>query len=397
MPENRAAYLMGEKVRPLAVKPAPYTSPRPKPAPRPRRGRRRQPHRVHQAGPGRPPVRLGQVPARPGLRRRRHRRRSRLRIFWRGGAAAGSTSTSSSSKRFRPGDRVVGQALGSEKKFNDPAMGAFQHYVLLQANMVSPIPDALSFERAAVLPLALSTASCGLFQKDQLALRHPVVATDEEGGEEQKKKAGKETLLIWGGSTSVGCNAIQLARAAGYEIVTTCSPRNFGLVKSLGAAAAFDYRDPAAAVAEIVQFCQGKTVVGALSMGSDAGRGCVEVLRQLPKNGSRRFLSRVSYATPEDKDAGLPARIWCMLSFSVWLWVQSVRHGIESNVVVGTTLEGNEVGKAIYEDFLPRALATGRFVAAPEPEVVGKGLEFVQTTLDKLRRGVSAKKLVVEI
>lgn len=205
-------------------------------------------------------------------------------------------------------------------------------------------------------------------------------------------------MLIWGGSTSVGCNAIQLARTAGYDVVTTCSPHNFDLVKSLGAAAAFDYRDPGAAIPDIVQFCQNKKVVGALSIGTDAGRGCVKILRQLIKeSGTRRFLSRVSYPTPRNKDAGLPARIWCMLSFSVWLWVQSVRHGIRSNIVVGTTLEGNELGRAIYEDFLPRALATGRFVAAPEPEVVGRGLEFVQTALDRLKRGVSAKKLVVEI
>ncbi|KAK7946132.1 uncharacterized protein PG986_010453 [Apiospora aurea] len=384
MPENRAAYLMGEKVRPLAVKPAPYPTP----------------------GPNQVLVRVAAVAVNPIEYIKQDL--GGLLYGWvtcphvlgsdDGAGDEVGGGFGEATKRFRPGDRVVGQALGSEKKFNDPAMGAFQHYVLLQANMVSPIPDSLSFERAAVLPLALSTASCGLFQKDQLALRHPAVATADEDGNEQTKKAEKETLLVWGGSTSVGCNAIQLACAAGYEVVTTCSPRNFGLVKSLGAAAAFDYKDPAAAVAETAQFCQGKTVVGALSMGSDAGRGCVEVLRQLPKSsGNRRFLSRVSYATPEDKDAGLPARIWCMLSFSVWLWVQSVRHGIKSNVVVGTTLEANEVGKAIYEDFLPRALATGRFVAAPEPEIMEKGLEFVQTALDKLKRGVSAKKLVVEI
>ncbi|KAK8099441.1 oxidoreductase [Apiospora kogelbergensis] len=363
MPENRAAYLMGEKVRPLAVKPAPYTPP----------------------GPNQILVRVAAVAVNPIEYIKQDL--GGLLYGWvkcphvLGSDVAGTVvevgGSEEATGRFRPGDRVVGQALGSEKKFNNSTMGAFQHYVLLQTNMVSPIPDGLSFEKAAVLPLALSTASCGLFQRDQLALRHPVAIADTAADD---KKAEKETLIIWGGSTSVGCNAIQLACAAGYEIVTTCSPRNFDLVKSLGAAAAFDYRDANAAVSEIVQFCKNKKVVGALSMGGDAGRGCVEVLRQLPKG-----------------DAGLPARIWCMLSFSVWLWVKSVRHGIRSNVVVGTTLEGNEVSKAIYEDFLPRALASGQFVAAPQPEIVGKGLEFVQTALDTLRKGVSAKKLVVEI
>ncbi len=42
-------------------------------------------------------------------------------------------------------------------------------------------------------------------------------------------------------STSVGSNAIQLAVAAGYEVITTSSPRNFDYVKKLGASQVFDY------------------------------------------------------------------------------------------------------------------------------------------------------------
>jgi NADPH:quinone reductase-like Zn-dependent oxidoreductase len=44
------------------------------------------------------------------------------------------------------------------------------------------------------------------------------------------KPTGK-TLLVWGGSTSVGSNAIQLGVAAGYEVVTTASPKNFDYVR----------------------------------------------------------------------------------------------------------------------------------------------------------------------
>lgn len=53
-------------------------------------------------------------------------------------------------------------------------------------------------------------------------------------------------LLIWAGSTGVGMYAIKLAALAGYRVVTTCSPHNFDLVRSLGASAAFDYKDPSA-------------------------------------------------------------------------------------------------------------------------------------------------------
>ena len=55
----------------------------------------------------------------------------------------------------------------------------------------------------------------------------------------------------------------------------------------------------------------------------------------------------------------------------------------------------NEVSHVIYEDFLPQALADGRYHAEPEPHVVGTGLEHIQVGLDTQRKGVSAKKVVV--
>ncbi len=128
-------------------------------------------------------------------------------------------------KRFKIGDRVTGLALGLEQSRNRAAEGAFQHYVVLLQHMVTPIPDGLSFEQACVLPLTLSTAATGMFQKDHLGLAMPTANPADRN----------ETVLVWGGSTSVGCNAIQLACCAGYRVVATSSPRNFELLRSLGA------------------------------------------------------------------------------------------------------------------------------------------------------------------
>jgi NADPH:quinone reductase-like Zn-dependent oxidoreductase len=75
--------------------------------------------------------------------------------------------------RLRVGDRVVGFAAGSDKSRNRAAEGAFQTYVVLLAHMASPIPEDMTFADAAVLPLGLSTAACGLFQKDFLAMNAP--------------------------------------------------------------------------------------------------------------------------------------------------------------------------------------------------------------------------------
>lgn len=48
-------------------------------------------------------------------------------------------------------------------------------------------------------------------------------------------------MLIIGGSSGTGAFAIQIAKAAGAEVIVTCSARNVELVKSLGADQVIDY------------------------------------------------------------------------------------------------------------------------------------------------------------
>jgi NADPH:quinone reductase-like Zn-dependent oxidoreductase len=134
--------------------------------------------------------------------------------------------------RFQVGDRVLGYAAGSDKRRNRAAEGAFQDHAVVLAHMAAPIPGAMAFAQAAVLPLGLSTAACRLYQTDFLGLHAPSSAPASTG----------KTLIVCGGSTSVGSNAIQLAVASGYDVVTTASPRNFDYVKRVGARAAFDPR-----------------------------------------------------------------------------------------------------------------------------------------------------------
>lgn len=57
-------------------------------------------------------------------------------------------------------------------------------------------------------------------------------------------KATGKTILIWGGSSSCGSSAIQLAVAAGWNVATTASKSNHEYVRSLGASKVFDQKDP---------------------------------------------------------------------------------------------------------------------------------------------------------
>lgn len=267
-------------------------------------------------------------------------------------AAVGANVT-----RFKPGDRVLGHAVAMVSKRLEDA--AFQAYTIINSTLASPIPDDLTYERAAVLPLGVSTAACALFQKDFLNLQHPSVPAAKSTG---------ETVLIWGGASSVGSNAIQLAVAAGYEVVTTASAKNFAYVKSLGAAEVFDYNSPTV-IDDLVAALKGKTLIGGVdSIGPEATPQTVEVVK---RSQGVKFVATAKGGLDDD--------------------VVGVK------MVYATTLKDNEVGKAVYEDFLPKALEKKTYIAAPEPLVVGSGLDRIQEAVDVLAKGISARKVVVTL
>ncbi|WP_374947960.1 zinc-binding alcohol dehydrogenase family protein [Agreia sp.] len=263
------------------------------------------------------------------------------------------------------GDRVLGHALGTEKSINRPNQGGFQEYVILTTRMVSAIPDSLTFEQAAVLPLQLSTAATGMFQNDGLALALPTADPTDRN----------ETVLVWGGSTGVGSNAIQLARNAGYRVVATASPRNFEYLRTLGADEVVD-RNSATAVKELIAAIGDRFLAGSIAIGNGSLPKVMKVAARVP--GSRR----VSSSAPE---------ILTRLS------ALRAPRGVRVSGIWGGSLKDNEVGPAIYNDFLPAALGTGAYQAQPPAEVVGNGLQAIPAGLERLRHGISAKKLVVTL
>jgi NADPH:quinone reductase-like Zn-dependent oxidoreductase len=114
--------------------------------------------------------------------------------------------------RFAPGDRVFGGGKG-----------AFAEYVLVgEKQPIAPVPDGVSFDHAATLPVAAVTALQALRDKGRV----------EPG----------EKVLINGASGGVGTFAVQIAKSMGAEVHGVCSTRNVELVQSLGADRVFDYR-----------------------------------------------------------------------------------------------------------------------------------------------------------
>jgi len=95
------------------------------------------------------------------------------------------------------------------------------------------IPGNITLAQASTVPLASLTAYLALFSNDCLNINPNIDETNVVG----------QPILIWGGSSSVGLYAIQIASLHGLRVITTCSPRHEKLVKSLGAEHVFDYRD----------------------------------------------------------------------------------------------------------------------------------------------------------
>ncbi|KAL1796675.1 hypothetical protein ACET3X_005215 [Alternaria dauci] len=258
----------------------------------------------------------------------------------------------------KKGDRVLAHALGLIT--NDPAHGGFQLYTSCNALVVSKIPLSMSFASASVLPLAISTAAACLFKKETLALPMPSSNPSSTG----------KSVLVWGGASSVGATAIQVAAASGVKVVSVASKHNLEKLKELGAAAAFDYKDPNVAQ-DIIAALEGTEFAGVCdAIGSpEAVAGWAPVSEKL---GGR-------YGSVLPVEQGLPK-------------------GIEGTNIFAPTvaLSDKYVGDVVWGQWVREALEKGTLKAVPEPLVVGKGLDAVAEGYKKQKEGVSFRKVVIE-
>ncbi|OAP57186.1 hypothetical protein AYL99_07924 [Fonsecaea erecta] len=266
------------------------------------------------------------------------------------------------SKAWKVGDRICGFAHGCNEL--QPEDGTFAERIAVKADVQMRVPNHMSFEDAATLGVAVVTCGQGLFQ--QMGLDLP----------SQLSTKG-EFILIYGGSSATGTVGIQFAKLAGYTPITTCSPRNFDLVKSLGAVAVFDYNDPE----------------------------CATKIKEYTKNDLKYIWDTISLPKTAQlcSEAISPGGIYGSI-----LEVKFPRTDVKTTFNLGYTAVGEPVKKRFFEkldntedfEFMKKwieavepILEQGRLRV--HPPKVDNGLENLLEGLDLLRHDkVSGQKLV---
>ena len=122
--------------------------------------------------------------------------------------------TGAKASKFKAGDAVYAYSSFQEQ-------GGYAQFAVAKENEVALKPQSITFEQAAAVPLAATTAWQALVDKAELG--------------------PGQTVLIQGGSGGVGSFAVQIAKVRGAKVIATASTQNQGFLKELGADQTIDY------------------------------------------------------------------------------------------------------------------------------------------------------------
>ncbi|KAF8855245.1 GroES-like protein [Acephala macrosclerotiorum] len=134
---------------------------------------------------------------------------------------------------FKKGDRVCGCTRPNPLQ---PDWGTFAEFIVVAGDVQLRIPEGIGFEDAASLGVTVLTSGAVLCH----TLGFPMPPECD---------VLRRQILVYGGSMPTGRMILEFAKMSNFEIITTCSPNNFEMVKHLGADYVFDYNDPNAASA----------------------------------------------------------------------------------------------------------------------------------------------------
>lgn len=302
------------------------------------------------------------------------------------GANVPTESTGDSTRpSFRPGSTRIAAYSAAVWRSSNPDYGIFQEMCLIPWQHATVIPNDMTWNHAATLPVSVQVPVSAWDAMQIPRLGEALGKADNDA--ESKDLFKKEALLIWGASSSVGSMGVQIAKllredpnSAFGAVYATAGPANLPYVQSLGADRVFDYKDPgvvdaivSAARADGLAIRHCFLAIGQLAQ-------CQAVLKEFVEKGSIEYSGKIASAPPLPENA-------------------EVVEGLETIFVMPSGDEEVRLEHFRYwiSAWLTENLAKGAVKPSPEPWVVGKGVDAVNAAVDEILRGVSCKKLVVEI
>ena len=263
-------------------------------------------------------------------------------------------------KHFKKGDHVTGYAAVIATNNIDD--GAFQQYCVIREHCTAKLPQTLSFEEGATLPMAIATAGVGLWTK--LNLPKP---------DQEKQNGG---FLVWGGSSSVGAAVVQMAAQLGYTVFATCSPSNQEDVKKIGAHEIFDYHDK-----DVV-----KNIVGRAESTKTPIKYAYDAISAhgSPPQGAKILEGfgggKLCLTLPWPEDAKKPDKVE-VVNTSAFAVVEDMK----------------DFSAWLFNDWLEGVLGDGSYKIYPTIQKMDGGVGGIQHALDVHKQGLSGKKLVVPL
>ncbi|KIW74761.1 hypothetical protein Z517_11531 [Fonsecaea pedrosoi CBS 271.37] len=279
---------------------------------------------------------------------------------------------------FRKGDRVA--AFHQMRT----AHGSFAEYAIAPAHTALHLPDHVSFEEAATIPLAAFTAAVGLYHCLQLTPPWEPATVPNP-------------LIVYGASSAVGAFVLKLAcrsnihpiiaiAGSGKTVVETLIHRSKGDV-------VVDYREGEEHIITRVRQALKERGIESVRHAFDciSEHGSPELMaRLLAPNGHATFVLI-------EKDYGLVAeKILTSLTYVGYVHTGTFPVDAKSGIKFNPGGHGHDFG-AVYSSVLARGLMDGWLTAHPF-EIVANGLRGLPVALRNLQQGrASAKKYVMRV
>ncbi|AEO59849.1 alcohol dehydrogenase-like protein [Thermothelomyces thermophilus ATCC 42464] len=268
---------------------------------------------------------------------------------------------------FKPGDRV---AAFHEMRTSG---GSYAEYAIAWQHTTFHIPESVSFEEAAAVPLAAMTAAVGLYLR--LGLPQP-----------WSPATTQTPLIIYGAASAVGIYAVQLARRSNIHPILCVAGRATDYVAG--------FLDPSKGDA-VVDYRQGdEAVVSGLVRALDGRPPVAHVLDAVSEKSSvPNVVEVLKRAGARDAQGKLGAKVTFVLGVE-----QDLPEGVDKTLtMVGTVHKEAKDFGYVYFRYFAKGLQEGWF-KPQRTEVVPGGLGGIQTALLNLRDGkASAVKYVFRI